>query len=197
MNINTLIPQKSKASLWNIAASYLKISLSSFGGGLSAWAQLVIVEERKWLTDEEFLSAFALCRLLPGPNQINLAVYLGLRLRGFLGALAALSGLIILPFLFVIILGIAYFHFQNMPSVSASLRGMSAVAVGMTLGTGCKLALRHSFTIWSFCIIVATFFTIGVLRWPLLPVLTVLIPLSVWQAHCSNKTNLKKDRNNL
>lgn len=197
MNINTNSAIKNNVSLWNIAVSYLKISLSSFGGGLSAWAQIVIVEERNWLTDEEFLSAFALCRLLPGPNQINLAVYLGLRLRGVLGVLAALSGMIFLPFLFVIILGIAYFHFQNMPSVSASLKGMSTVAVGMTLGTGCKLALRHSFTIWSFCIMVAAFFTIGVLRWPLLPVLAVLIPLSIWQARYSNKINLTKDNSNL
>ncbi len=197
MNTHTIIAAKSNASLWNIAVSYLKISLSSFGGGLSAWAQIVIVEERKWLTDEEFLSAFALCRLLPGPNQINFAIYIGLRLRGFIGAVTALSGLIIIPFFFVTILGIAYFHFQSMPSVSASLKGMSAVAIGMTLGTGSKLALRYSFTIWSFCIMVAAFVTIGVLRWPLLPVLAVLIPLSIWQTLHHNKANLEKDDSHL
>jgi chromate transporter len=197
MTANNMIATKNKVSLWNIAVSYLKISLSSFGGGLSAWAQIVIVEERKWLTDEEFLSAFALCRLLPGPNQINFSIYIGLRLRGFIGALTALAGLIILPFFFVVALGIAYFHFQNMPSVSASLKGMSAVAIGMTLGTGCKLALRYSFTIWSFVTMVAAFVTIGVLRWPLVPTLAVLIPLSIWQILHSNKTNLTKDDSNL
>lgn len=197
MDNNMNIDINNDVSLWKIATSYLKISLSSFGGGLSAWAQIVIVEERKWLTTEEFLSAFALCRLLPGPNQINFAIYIGLRLRGFIGALIALSGLIVLPFFFVIILGIAYFHFQNMPSVSASLKGMSAVAVGMTLGTGGKLALRHSFTMGSFCIMVAAFITIGVLRWPLVPVLVILIPLSIWQILYSNKINLAKGDSNL
>ncbi len=113
MNPNHIIAAKNNISLWNIAVSYLKISLSSFGGGLSAWAQIVIVEERKWLTDEEFLSAFALCRLLPGPNQINFAIYIGLRLRGLIGALTALAGLIILPFFFVVTLGIAYFHYKT------------------------------------------------------------------------------------
>lgn len=67
MNIKPTLQLKDKIDLWNIAFSYLKISLSSFGGGLSAWAQLIVVEERKWLTDEAFLSAFALCRSYPAP----------------------------------------------------------------------------------------------------------------------------------
>lgn len=193
MNLKPTLQSNDKISLWNIAISYLKISLSSFGGGLSAWAQLIVVEERKWLTDEEFLSAFALCRMLPGPNQVNFAIYVGLRLRGLMGALAALSGLIVIPFFVVVSAGIAYFHFQNMPSVSAALRGMSAVAVGMTLGMGYKLSLRYSFTPWTFCLMLAAFFTIGVFRWPLVPVLAVLIPLSVavtW--YHSSKTGTKE-----
>ncbi|MEN6565310.1 MAG: chromate transporter [Veillonellales bacterium] len=193
MNANSTLQQKSKVSLWNILISYLKISLSSFGGGLSAWAQLIVVEERKWLTDEEFLSAFALCRILPGPNQVNFAIYVGLRLRGASGALAALSGLIVIPFFIVVAAGIAYFHFQDIQSVSAALKGMAAVAVGMTLGMGVKLSLRYKFTLWTFCIMLASFITIGVLRWPLLPVLAVLIPLSIvvsWGN--TSKTNAKE-----
>jgi chromate transporter len=165
--------------LGDIAISYLRISLSSFGGGLSAWAQLVVVDQRKWLTDEEFLSALALCRILPGPNQVNLAVYVGNRLRGFAGVLAALAGLIAIPFVLVLLIGIAYFQYQYLTGVQSGLRGMAAVAVGMTLGMGLKLTLRHSFTPWTVLILVAAFITIGLLRWPLIPVLAVLIPLSV------------------
>lgn len=124
---------------------------------------------------------------------MNFAIYVGLRLRGFAGALAALSGLIIIPFFIVVAAGIAYFHFQYMPSVSAALKGMSAVAVGMTLGMGFKLSLRYSFTPWTFCIMLTAFLTIGVLRWPLLPVLAVLIPLNIavtW--HHSSKAGTKE-----
>ena len=179
MKTNEFLSQPDRVSLWDIAASYLRVSLSSFGGGLSAWAQLIVVEERKWLTNEEFLAAFGLCRILPGPNQINFAIYVGLRLRGTRGALAALAGLIIVPFVILVSLGIAYFHLQNIQSVSAALRGMSAVAVGMTLGTGFKLSRRYAFTPWTFFIMVAAFITIGVFRRPLLPVLAVLVPLNI------------------
>src|SRR4051812_9620078 len=56
-----------------------RITLVSFGGGLTAWARKLIVEEKKWLDDEEFLSAYALARVLPGANQANFAIYVGNR----------------------------------------------------------------------------------------------------------------------
>ncbi|MDR3563602.1 MAG: chromate transporter [Negativicutes bacterium] len=176
---SSLTSSVGRISLWDIMTSYLQIALSSFGGGLSAWAQIVIVEKRHWMSDEEFLSGVALCRVLPGPNSVNFAVYLGSRLRGFPGVLAALIGMITIPFFIVVFLGIAYFQYQYMPGVQAALRGMAAVAVGMTLGMGSKLALRHSFTPATIFIMVAAFVAIGLLRWPLLPVMAVLIPLSV------------------
>ena len=193
MKTNEVLSQPDQVSLWDIATSYLRVSLSSFGGGLSAWAQLIVVEERKWLTNEEFLAAFGLCRILPGPNQINFAIYVGLRLRGTMGALAALAGLIIIPFVILVSLGIAYFHLQNIQSVSAALRGMSAVAVGMTLGTGVKLSRRYAFTPWTFFIMVAAFITIGVFRRPLLPVLAVLVPLNIMVSWYTGPKSAERD----
>ena len=63
-----------KPGLLELALTFNKISLASFGGGLSAWARRVIVEEKKWLDDEEFLSALTLSRVLPGANQTNFAL---------------------------------------------------------------------------------------------------------------------------
>ena len=97
-----------KPRLLELALTFNKISLVSFGGGLSAWARRVIVEEKKWLDDEEFLSALTLSRVLPGANQMNFAVYVGNRFHGFEGAIAAVLGLITVPFL--IILALAYVY---------------------------------------------------------------------------------------
>jgi len=68
-----------KPRLLELALTFNRISLSSVGSGLSAWARRVIVEEKKWLDDEEFLSALTLSRVLPGANQMNFAVYVGNR----------------------------------------------------------------------------------------------------------------------
>lgn len=180
------LPQEPLAGLWSIAWGYSKISLLSFGGGLNAWAYRVIVEEKRWLTNMEFLSALAFCRILPGPNQVNLAVYVGTLLRGLPGAVSALAGLIVLPFFIVLAAGILYFHLQQVEAVEAALRGMAIIAVGMTAGMGVKMTINQPFSYESLLIGLSLFFAIGILRWPLIPVLAVALPISIafsYRAH--------------
>ena len=79
-------------SLVELALTFNHIALASFGGGLSAWSREVIVVEKGWMAEEEFLSAITMCRILPGANQVNLAVFVGAKFRGVLGAIAAVIG---------------------------------------------------------------------------------------------------------
>ena len=71
-----------------------QVALSAFGGGLSAWSQRIVVEQRQWMSNEAFLTGLTVARLFPGPNQVNMAVYIGSRFHGLTGALAALAGVI-------------------------------------------------------------------------------------------------------
>ena len=66
------------------------MSVAGFGGVLP-WARRAIVEERKWLTAEEFNEAFSFSQFLPGPNIVNFSVVFGSRLRGAAGAAVALA----------------------------------------------------------------------------------------------------------
>ena len=50
------------------------------------WARRMFVEEKRWMTAEEFNDAYALCQFLPGPNVVNLSVVFGSRMRGATGA---------------------------------------------------------------------------------------------------------------
>lgn len=182
-----------KVSLLDIAGSYLKIALSGFGGSLSAWAQRVVVEERKWLTDKEFLAALALCRILPGPNQVNFAIYVGKRLRGVAGVLAALAGLVVVPFLLVLALGMLYFHNQNLGKIQSALFGAASAGAGMSIAMGIKLAARQSYRGVTALITVATFAAIGWLRYPLIPVLLVLAPVSIFACRSEAKDAARKE----
>src|ERR1700704_7079357 len=74
-----------------------QLGLSSFGGGVSAWMHRAFVERRGWLGETEFAAAFALARIMPGVNVVNLAVLIGQRLRGASGAAAAALGLLVGP----------------------------------------------------------------------------------------------------
>ena len=91
-----------KPSLWQLVWTFNQIALASFGGGLSAWSREVIVVEKQWMGEEEFLSASTMCRILPGANQVNLAVFIGAKFRGIPGAFAAAFGLTAIPVLIVL-----------------------------------------------------------------------------------------------
>jgi chromate transporter len=118
-------------SPWVLACAFNRIALASFGGGLSAWSREVIVAERGWMSEEEFLSASTICRVLPGANQVNMAVFVGTKLHGAAGAVAALAGLIALPMLLVLVAGALYLRYRDVPGLQRVLAGMASAAVGL------------------------------------------------------------------
>lgn len=189
-SIQEKIPVKTvKVKLKDIFISYLKISMCSLGGGLSNWTQIVVVEQRKWLSNEEFLCMLALCRIVPGSNQINLAISLGRKLRGKSGIIAALMGLILVPFFLVLGLGNIYLQFQHAKYINEVFYGLSIAAIAMTFSMGVKSSLHSSLTASNVIMIIIVFLTIGIFRWPLLWVMLVLIPVNIGIAWVTTKRN--------
>ncbi len=125
--------------LRDLFVGMLQVALSAFGGGLSAWSQRIVVEQRRWMTNEQFLTGLTVARLFPGPNQINMAVYIGAQFRGLRGAVAALAGMLLVPFTLLMALGVAYFWVHELPAVDRVLAGVVAAAAGMALSMGFKI----------------------------------------------------------
>jgi chromate transporter len=167
------------ASAWEIAVTFNEISLSSFGGGLSAWSREMVVARRKWMDDPEFLSAMTICRILPGANQVNLAVFVGTKLNGLRGAGAALAGLIFMPT--VLLMGIAalYAAFQRSHAVQHVLAGFAAAAVAMTLQMVWKTGRTTLTSVVPVLLFAGAFVLNGVLRWPLWLTLAATAPFGV------------------
>jgi chromate transporter len=160
--------------------AFARVALYGFGGVL-AWSRRMLVEERKWMTSEEFNDAYALCQFLPGPNIVNLSVVFGRRIRGASGAAVALAGLVGPPFVVVSVIALVYARFGEVPALQRMLSGVSAAAVGLVLGTGAKMArplLADRYFIAP-SIALATFTIVGLMRWPLYWALAVLVPLSI------------------
>ena len=155
------------------------VGLLSFGGGLSAWMRREVVLIRGWMTDEEFFNGYSLAQILPGVNSTNMSVYIGQHLRGAIGATVALTGLLTGPFFIVLGAAFAYPYLVAIPGFQIGMGGLAAAAVGMMFQMGLasnRTLHRH---IPSLLVLAATFLAVGIMQWPLVPVLAVLAPISI------------------
>lgn len=176
------------ATLAALFHAFLSIGLMSFGGGLAAWIRREVVDRRGWLDDKQFLTGYALSQIVPGASNVNLAVFIGTQLRGVPGTLAALAGLMLVPVVLILGVGTLYLRAQGAPGwswIGTALAGMGAVAIGLNLATGVRLARRNMRGVTAALVMLATTVSIGVLRIPLVEVLAVIFPislgLSLWQ----------------
>jgi chromate transporter len=168
-----------RVHFWEVARTFNEISLSSFGGGLSAWSREMVVARKKWMNDAEFLSAMTICRILPGANQVNLAVFVGTKLDGLRGAAAALAGLIAMPTLLLMAIAALYAAFQHSHAVQHVLAGFAAAAVAMTLQMVWKTGRTTLTSVMPVLLFAGTFVLNGILRWPLWWTLAITAPIGI------------------
>ena len=113
---------------WLLFLTFLKIGAFTFGGGYAMipLIQHETTEKHHWITDDDILEIVAIAESTPGPIAINSATFVGYRVGGFLGAMAATLG-VVLPS-FAIILAISYLlrGFGDLPAVQYAFRGIRA-----------------------------------------------------------------------
>jgi len=173
-------PLANPPSLWELFVAFATIALSGFGGVL-AWSRRMMVEERRWLTAEQFNEIYALCAFLPGPNIVNFSVMFGSRIRGPMGGLVALVGLLGPPLVLIVIIAVAYTHYGDVPALRRALTAVAAAAAGLIMATVAKMARAHFRTraLAGPLIALVTFVIIGIVQWPLPLVLPVIVLVSV------------------
>lgn len=153
------------ATLGGIFLSFLKIGLTGFGGGLAVVAQIrtLAIYKRDWFTEHDFAEGFALAQSLPGTNSGNLVTYIGLRLRGWRGACAAMAGFILPSMLMMIALAILYRHLRTRHDTDTLFHGLNAAVVALISVTAWRIGrntLTRSWQWWVMvfsCIAVAAF----------------------------------------
>ena len=144
----------------------------------------MMVEERNWLTPEQFNETYALCSMLgEGGNIINFSVIFGLR-RGVPGALVASVGLLGPPMVLVTIIGAIYAHYGDLPALRVCSPVLPSAAAGLMMATVAKTRspVRQSPLARAPLVAIATFVSIGIIHWPLPLVLAVLVPVSIASA---------------
>ena len=89
---------------------FFKIGLFTFGGGYAMIPQIkeIVVEKKKWLTEDEVLEMIAIAESTPGPIAINMATFIGYRQKGFVGSLLATLGVILPPTTIIFIISLSF-----------------------------------------------------------------------------------------
>jgi chromate transporter len=169
-----------RPSIAELCLAFAGVSISSFGGVL-AWARQMLVENKGWMTAQEFNDLLALCQFLPGPNIVNLCAVFGARMRGTAGALACLVGLLGPSVVLMIAAGAAYRSFGALPEMHGVLSGLAAAAAGAVIAAAVKMAepLVRVRLGPEHAVALATFVAVGLLRLILPLVLLVIVPVSI------------------
>lgn len=162
--------------LFNIFWSFLKIGAFTFGGGYAMipLIQYEVINNRRWLSEREFVDLLTLAQAAPGPIALNTAVFVGYKERKYLGALAAVLGVVVPSFVIILLVAIFFNNIRQNPWVDAAFRGMRpavvalivAPIVGLTKGMHWSLiavALAVALAVWYWGISPILFLVAGAL----------------------------------
>ena len=171
------MPVTPPRSLTELFLGFLSIGARSFGG-VMPWAHRVIVEERRWMSPEEFTATIGLCQFLPGPNVGNASVVLGRKWFGLKGSIVAFLGFFGMPFVWVLMLAALWAEVATNPLARSIVTGVAAAGAGLFIGTAIKLGKPLARKPAALVVIAGCFIAVGVGRASMLIVIPVALLIS-------------------
>ncbi len=168
------------ASLLDLFLQFLIVGAVSFGGGIIAYERILLVEKRKWLTADQFMAFLAISQTMPGLNSVNLAILTGDYLKGIKGSITALLGLVLPGSILVLLLGFVYTALTDHAITVLLLTGIAAGATGLLAAVTYRIGDEHWKKPISLILITVTFVLMSIVKLPLLEVLAIMAPISLF-----------------
>ena len=168
-------------ALGELTRVFLRIGCLSFGGPAAQIALMhrELVDDRKWLGEQEYLRALSFCMLLPGPEAMQLATYAGWRLGGVAGGLIAGLLFVIPGALVVLALSMVYAAFGQVPLVAALFLGVQAAVLAIVLHALQRVAKKALKARWHRVLAIAAFVALFAVNVPF-PVVVIAAGLVGW-----------------
>ena len=149
-----------QVELWRFLLYFLRLGATGFGGpiALAGFMQRDLVEDRRWITQQDYTDGLALAQLAPGPLAAQLAIYLGFVRAGVFGA-TMVAVLFVLPsFLMVWAISVAYVYYGGLPWMQSLFYGIGAAVIGIIARSAVKLTkitLKTDRWLWAIFVVVA------------------------------------------
>ena len=150
---------------WQLFASYLKIGFFGFGGGYAMLSLIhnEVVVQHAWMTNAEFADIVAVSQITPGPIAINTSVFVGYKMRGLKGAVAALLGSVLPSFVIILAIALLFADIRHNPVVDAAFKGMRPAVVALIVVPVISLAREMHWAM--FAVIAASALAVWYLGW--------------------------------
>ena len=159
-------------SLKDLILYFLKLGTWGFGGpvALVGYMHRDLVEDKKWISEDDYKDGLALAQLAPGPLAAQLSIYLGYVDYRILGSTLAGLAFVLPSFLMVLVIGFAYIKFGGLPWIQAVFYGVGAAVIGIIALSSYKLTIKSigkDKLLWSIFLVVAvvTFVTGQEILW--------------------------------
>ena len=187
-------PATKQISLHQIFWQFFVVGAISFGGGIVAYLKELLVNRYKWVSNDEFIVMLSISQTMPGLNSVNIAILMGDRLRGALGALAAAVGLLLPGGVIVLSIGLLYGINSDHPMANHVLGGVAAAAAALLTTVTWNLGENTFKKRKALALLVLTFVLMSIVKWPLYLVLVIVLPLALFiyrptQSHKQGKTS--------
>jgi chromate transporter len=129
-------------TLLRIFIAFAKVGIFGYGGGPSMipLMQREVVNEQHWLNEEDFIDTLALGNALPGPIATKMSAYIGYKLSGLAGAVAGVGGTVLPSMIAMLILGLFFLQFRNLPQSQAALKAVRPAVVALLAWTAWDIA---------------------------------------------------------
>ena len=148
--------QKAKQCL-KLFLVMFRIGLFTFGGGYAMISLLEseLISKRKWVETDEFYNMVAIAESTPGPVAINAATYVGYKLAGFLGALAATVAVCLPSFVIIFIISLFFDAFLSLKYVAYAFDGIQVCVIFLILQAGVKMLLKLEKSVWNILVLIS------------------------------------------
>lgn len=159
--------------LWTIFATFFRIGVFTFGGGYAMipLVQREVIDKKRWIERENFLQLLTLAQSAPGPIALNAAVFVGYKVRGYCGAVAAVLGVVIPSFVIMFAVAMFFAQMRDNRFVNAAFLGMRPAVVALIIAP--IAGLSKGMGAWNLAVAAAV--AVGVWHFGLSPVLLILV----------------------
>lgn len=115
--------------------SFFKIGAFTFGGGYAMipLIQREVIENRRWIAEKDFLDLLTVAQSAPGPLSLNTSVFVGYKMRGYAGAVAAITGAVLPSFAIILLIAMFFTDVRDNEVVNAAFKGMRPAVVALII----------------------------------------------------------------